>query len=354
MSKTRKILGILLAITLIINVFAVAANALSEEGESSTNACDWSLSSAAFTTAPAAGADFTVDVLLYTNYKTGVIQFALEYDKTVFTAKSVSAAAAYSAAFTPASVVGNGDVSGTTGLYKVSMIPTTAGKSTLPAVEFGAEDAPVAIATVTFTYNGGSGTIAIKDDYKTSDNVGGTLCAYRAANSNIICSDPDSNFVCGQTATVAAASTVGTAAATLVAKTTGTYTGAYVDEARQYVYGVPVGATPENYFQTSASGAVTFVANDAGATNGTGATVTVGSKTYTLIVFGDVNGDGAINGLDAQAIDQHTFSQNVISSTSAMFFAADVNKDDAVNGLDAQAVDQHTFSMSAISANIYA
>jgi len=352
MSKTRKFLGILLAITLIINVFAVAAYALSAEGENTTNACDWSLSSAAFTTAPAAGADFTVDVLLYTNYKTGVIQFALEYDKTVFTAKSVSEAAAYSAAFTPASVVGNGDVSGTTGLYKVSMIPTTAGKSTLPAVEFGAEDAPVAIATVTFTYNGGSGTIGIKDDYKSSTNVGGTLCAYRAANSNIICSDPDSNFVCGQTATVAAASTVGTAAATLVAKTTGSYTGGYVDEARQYVYGVPAGGTSANYFETSTGGAVTFVANGSGVTNGTGATVTVGSKTYTLIVFGDVTGDGAIDVFDIGAINNHSAGSSILSG--AALFAADVTMDSAADVFDVSAINNHSAGSAIVAGNIYA
>ncbi len=114
-----------------------------------------------------------------------------------------------------------------------------------------------------------------------------------------------------------------------------------VDEANHYLYGIVPGADPALFFEMSDGTPVTFTANAVGATNGTGATVTVGETVYTLVVFGDVDGNGAISGTDSLKIEQYAGgNQNVISG-AVEIFAADVDNNTAVSGTDALKVEQY-------------
>ena len=88
----------------------------------------------------------------------------------------------------------------------------------------------------------------------------------------------------------------------------------YVDDANGYVYGVDIGAADvASYFAATNNGSVKVVANEQDVTNGTGAKVQLLKsngelyKEYTLIIFGDVNGDGAVSASDY--IDMIRFTQ---------------------------------------------
>lgn len=125
----------------------------------------------------------------------------------------------------------------------------------------------------------------------------------------------------------------------------------YVDVDRMYVYGVPVGTTDltpyfevENgYFEVSGEG--------------TGATLTVYKtsgeeyETYTLIIFGDVNGDNFITIIDASTIK--SAASGVVIEDEAQSFAADVNGDSFITIIDASTV-KSAASGIAITVNPYA
>lgn len=111
-----------------------------------------------------------------------------------------------------------------------------------------------------------------------------------------------------------------------------------VDTVNKYVYGIAVG-TEATYAAFSAYFTVengTFEISG----NGTGATLSVKNNsgdvvdTYTLVVFGDVNGDGEVNGVDATKLAQ--YSSGATSVLSGFYLVAgDLNADGSANGVDA-------------------
>lgn len=66
-----------------------------------------------------------------------------------------------------------------------------------------------------------------------------------------------------------------------------------------------------------------------------------------IVLYGDVNGDGKINVLDAIIINRYTIKLSNISSTYLV--AADVNKDGKVNVLDAIIINRYTIGLSEIT-----
>ena len=62
---------------------------------------------------------------------------------------------------------------------------------------------------------------------------------------------------------------------------------------------------------------------------------------YVFIYFGDVNGDGAVDGTDAVAVELHDAWIETIDEDTAAYYAADVNGDGAVDGTDAVAIEGH-------------
>ena len=63
------------------------------------------------------------------------------------------------------------------------------------------------------------------------------------------------------------------------------------------------------------------------------------TKSFTVVIYGDTNGDGIINALDLLRIQKHIL--NVSNLTNASFKAADVSKDGSINALDLLKVQKH-------------
>ncbi len=129
-----------------------------------------------------------------------------------------------------------------------------------------------------------------------------------------------------------------------------------------YIYGITVGGQIDDTFALvdASAGYTKKVASTlTGASeNGTGAKVQVYNNSdvlvaeYTLIVFGDFNGDGSVNGVDEMTIGQYTGGTTSVLSGDALV-AADVNADGAANGVDEMSVSQFTSgTTSAISQTV--
>lgn len=339
MSKSRKVLGALLAVVMVLSVLSIsafAAGATSYEDDASFTQ-SWSLG----TPVSLGGNQYKVDVILSTDYPVGPVSFKLEGVTTVDDV-----------------VIGPGYYAGA--LYDkansglVLMVPDTA--ATVQALNCN----NAVIATVTYTTSNANGAVAIEKSAKTADNPNGSLVASRCTAGTVNASD----FVVGQTTTVSGELiyevTEDEPTPPATATLTGT-NGGFVDEARGYVYGVPAStADVTTYFSTT--GYIEMVANAAGSKNGTGATLNLYSdsskgtlvKSYTLVIFGDVTGDGAINLQDAGDVQK---SANFVTDPleGAIAFAADVTCDGAVNLQDAGDIQKAAnFVIDPISANPWA
>ena len=70
-------------------------------------------------------------------------------------------------------------------------------------------------------------------------------------------------------------------------------------------------------------------------------------STYNVVIYGDMNGDGAVNALDMIKLNRHILG---ISKLSGVYLeAADVNrKNDGINALDMIILNRHTIGLSTI------
>lgn len=71
------------------------------------------------------------------------------------------------------------------------------------------------------------------------------------------------------------------------------------------------------------------------------------SKTYTVVIYGDNNGDGEITTLDLLLVQKHLLKKSTL--TNAFLKASDVNKDGNVTTLDLLLVQKHLLKKSNIS-----
>lgn len=343
MSKSRKILSVVLALVMTVSVFAIVANAASTSYETDdTYTQTWTLGE------PVKVDDttYTVDVSLKTNYATGAIQFVVtNTDSSVAALSGVKLGAAVPTAY-------NATIS-KSAKGKVVIIPSTAGEDSITAKAIDG-----VVATLTYTYSGsGSATIAIENSPKSATNVSGSLIAARMSNGDLV----TGNLITGQKVTsVGESRTIGSAASPELVAKTGT-TG-YVDETRGFVYGVDIGAAdPCAYFEATNGGYIEMTANDSGVKNGTGATLTLYNnsskstaiKSYTLVIFGDVNCDGAVDAMDVGVIKNHA-AFVVLITDPAILFAADVNADATVDAMDVGVVKNHAAFVVSLAANVWA
>ncbi len=114
-----------------------------------------------------------------------------------------------------------------------------------------------------------------------------------------------------------------------------------VDTENGYVYGVTAGEDVNLFFSVE-NGSFKMVANDQGVTNGTGATLVVmndkGDEVgyFTLVIFGDVNGDGAITAADSDTVGIAALGGTI--EGDAYNFAADVNADATTTAADSDII----------------
>lgn len=113
-----------------------------------------------------------------------------------------------------------------------------------------------------------------------------------------------------------------------------------VDETNKYLRGIKAGGKVNDFFAVSDDGSLLQIENDYGNINATGTIVQTLSSSrtvideYTIVILGDVNGDGAIDAFDAITID--LYIANLHEFTGAYLEAADINQDGVVNDLDYQ------------------
>ncbi len=130
----------------------------------------------------------------------------------------------------------------------------------------------------------------------------------------------------------------------------------FVDTVNKYVYGIDIGGIINEFFQV-ANGTMNLVANDSGVTNGTGATLEVVdtkgevTETYTVVIFGDVDGNGEVDGTDSSFIMQQVAGTSELDTVAG--FAADVDGNGEADGTDSSFIMQVVAGTNSITTNPY-
>lgn len=349
MSKTRKLLSVVVALMMVVSMFAMTANAAyyyEDEDEAVKHTQDWALGK------PVDNGDgtYSVDVYLTTSYATGPIQFVLtNTNPEVAAIVDVTLGAAIPDGSDEGESDYNASISVNKSKGKVMFLYDTSAVKTIDAVEIDG-----VIATVVYKYVGsGSAEIAIEDKAKSATNVGGTLIAARMSDGDLVTGDP----ITGQTVTVGESVIIGSAAEapTLavidgtigVIDTSRTEYGADLETCTGYIYGIEIenGDSVDTVFEVVGDGEMEW-----DGTNGTGSIVNVldldGNvvETYVVIIFGDVDGDGDITSIDGNAAELHEnwlYGDDGQIVNPEQFFAADVDVDGDVTSIDGNAMELH-------------
>lgn len=327
MTKAKKAISVVLAVVMIAGLFAFGAFAADQNATITVSASE---------TQVEVGATVTVTVAATTDYYAAATSVPVYYDTAAFD-------------LVPGSVTPSTDLYGT-GYTDTAINTTEAGCVMVAFIPKAGGTAKQLDNTTLFTFqltakaNAQASQIATKaDDQKTATNIGGKLYlgAYSTADVNTA-----TVTAVGQEFTLTnTAVTIGSAAAPELVVTEGT-TG-YIDEARKYVYGVAIGDEATAYFEATNGGSIEMVANDSGVKNGTGALLQLKGTdgavldTYTLIIFGDVDGSGAVDSTDSMSIMQYVADNVTNSLTDIQLFASDVDNSGLTDSTDSMSIMQY-------------
>lgn len=355
---SKKLLSVVLALALVFSCFAVGAFALGSIGyESEEDAPNYTQAWALESTDNNNGT-YTVKVKLTANYGVGSIQFKVL--KTV-NAGTIKLTAATEGEDIPENWVADVSFSDTTGEVAVIPHPNEDGVYAVDATD------GIYVAELTYTVsNDANGSLVIDvADAKSESNPGGTLIAARMSDGNVVTGTSITGQTVSQntnTVTIGSASTPPTLA--VVDGTIGV-----IDTSRTemdaedidsdgdtkavtgYIYGVEPedGQSVYDVFEVVGDGEMVVVPNAEGNESATGAIVQVVDldgnvvAEYVLIIFGDVNGDGAVDSNDANNLEQHENYElgDYGRLESYLDFAGDVNCDGGSDSNDANNIEQH-------------
>ena len=303
--KKKKIISIVLSLALVISIVATAiiATANAKETDVVIDVAETELS---------IGQTTTVSVKITTNYPVATMSIPVFYDKTKIEVSEATATLtdyAVKSAITDAQSVDAAKVYANTGInadeYGFVLVTYIGGAGQEVAETISGEVLTFNVTAKTDV----SGTAAIKcvsKSAKTDENVAGMLYFGSPVSGRTINSIPE-NIENIDLTEAGANVSIATGGATIIANKDLT---GVVDNENNYIYGIPAGTTDEDlaeYF-TAINGTFEMVANDAGYTNGTGATLVVKDTSgnevayYTLIIFGDVNGDASVTAQDYLAV----------------------------------------------------
>lgn len=349
MSKTRKILSVVLALAMVFSVLSVSASAAASY-ESAEDLAEfdynqeWELVERSND-----GTTWVVDVVLTTNYPTGSIQFVVN------NTNPAAAVLDYENVELGAGIEYDADIKASAN-GKVLIVPaTTADTVTAPELD-GA-----VVATLKYTYAGtGSATLTIANAPKKADSPAGTLIAARMDDGDIVTGTP----VVGQPATVSGEVIIGTAAESELVVKAGT--NGVIDDTRMCVYGIDVmdaGQAIGDVFEVTNGGSIEVTPSNEGVEEGTGAILVAKNAAgdvigeYTVVIHGDVNGDGSSDSLDATILSEFEvgsiadFSAYGISDDVAMV-AGDVNADGGADSLDATILSEFEVGLTDVLFDI--
>lgn len=341
MVKSKKILSLALALVMALGVLTMGVFAAK-----TTPTATFTVSASASEVATGDEVTITVKANATETFYAGPMSLPIEYDASLFEYVADSAAVAniYGAGTTKSAVKAE------TGKLTVALTPSTSGAVTAPDLN-GAN-----LTVLTFKLKAigstGSSTVAIANDQKTAANIGGKFYC-----GSFDSADPKTAELTelGQTlnrvdATISYKS-VGTPELVLtqadngavirndLCTTSGEFAGC--------VFGIDTinGENIED-FVTTAVGSIEVVANADGNIS-TGATILLKDAagevvaTYVFIYFGDVNGDGSVDGSDAGDVEAHDAWLVTIDENTAAYYSADVNGDGSIDGSDAGDIEAH-------------
>lgn len=338
---SKKVIGALLALALVLSVFSFSVFAAGTGYDNDpTHTQTWGL-------ANKQGSDgtYTVDVLLTTTYEVGPLQFKIDGVDSV--TKVVVGSGYYTAtAYANAS-----------GL--VSIIPDTS--STVPVKKLS----NAVVATVTYTSSSNANP-TINATIKSASNPQGTLMAAYADGNGYL---NGSDFLVGQAATIIPLGEempeppAGDADLAVKAGVTGVQINTTYTFGGQYagvVYGFTVTGTGNEMANTdfitnaveATDGSALTITPSKGTRYGAGATIKVGDKTYVVVIFGDANGDGRLNAQDATQINK--CAKGVATATGALQMGGQTKKVNnatqlaAVNAQDYTEMNKHTKGVAEI------
>lgn len=342
MVKSKKILSLALATVMALGVLTMGVFAAK-----TTPTATFTVSASASEVATGDEVTITVKANATETFYAGPMSLPIEYDSSLFeyVADSATVTNIYGAGTTKSAVKAE------KGKLTVALTPSTSGAVTAPNLN-GAN-----LIVLKFKLKAigstGSSTVAIADDQKTAANIGGKFYC-----GSFDSADPKTAELTemGQTlnrvsATISYAGAVGTPELVLtkadngavirnnLCTTSGKFAGC--------VFGIDTlnGENIED-FVTTAVGSIEVVANADGNMS-TGATILLKDAagkvvaTYVFIYFGDVNGDGSVDGSDAGDVEAHDAWLVTIDEDTAAYYSADVNGDGSIDGSDAGDIEAH-------------
>ena len=327
MKNKNKIIATVLAIALIASVFIVGTVA---------NVKNTSITVSVDKTELSSGESATVTVKASADYPVATASIPVFYDKTLV---DVSNATATLSGYDVKNITTDATATDSAKIYANAGVDSSKYGFVLVTYIGGANDTVNALENATMltfkitAKSGVSGDAAIKsvtETAKTEENVAGMLYFGTTTNGKVINSIPEN--VEGVVLTSATANvTIKSAGTTITAKGDKK---TVIDNENKYIYGITPGDNVEDYVQVN-NGSFDIVANASGYKNGTGAIVNVKNAsgavvdTYTIVIFGDVNGDGMVSASDYSAIISTT--QGSIIEDIAVVAADVVDAVDIVN-----------------------
>ena len=354
MKRSKKLIGIVLSLILAISITATIfiATANTKETDVVITVDKTELS---------AGESATVSVKVTSNYPIATMSIPVFYDKTLVDVSDVTATLTD---YAVKSAIMDTESADTSKVYANTGINSDKFGFVLATYIGGAgKEVPETTDNVILTFKitaktGVSGTETIKSvsqSAKTDENVAGMLYFGATTNGKVIDSIPEN--IENIDLTLAQANvTISSGGTVLIANKELT---GVIDTDRNYIYGIPAGTTIEDlkeYF-TASNGSFDVIANDSGYTNGTGATLVVkdtnGNEVayYTLVIFGDVNGDGLTDSTDTGLVMSSVAMLSELSTIQS--FVGDVNGDGLTDSTDTGLVMSSVAMLSELPVNPY-
>lgn len=350
MKKKNKIIAVVIAVAIVVSIFVTATFANAKSSSVSIEVSKETLFS---------GETAVVTVKVSANYPVATFSIPVFYDKTKV---QVSDAAAVMPNYAQADVATDATAVDSAKIYNQTAVDSTKYGFVLVNYIGGAnETVPATLENeivLTFTItakadvSGNAAVMCVSESAKTDSNTAGMLYFGSTTSGTTITSIPE-NVENVNVTNAAASVTISNGSTELVAKG-GTDT--VVDTNNKYIYGIKPGSNIEDCFQVN-NGSYELVPTSSGATNGTGAQIKVKDAggtvvdTYTVIIFGDVNGDGVVTMADSSEVELASLGKVITKDFGKM--AADVNGDGGVTMSDANEVELASLG-KAITTNPYA
>ncbi len=345
MEKRKKLISIILSLAIIIGllttVFIVTANAK-----------ETAVTIDVDKTELASGESATVSVNIESNYPIATMSIPVFYDKTLV---EVSNATATLTDYSVKNAVIDAESVDTSNIYNgTGLAEDKFGFVLVNYIGSAGADVPESVngTVLTFTItakenvNGTAAVKCVSESQKTDSNAAGMLYFGSPVSGRTINAIPENVENIDLTGAVQNVKiSAGKIQLSIKENTT-----AVIDEENKYVYGITAGDNIENYFSVT-NGVMEIVPSSAGATNGTGAVINVKNNSgeildsYTVIIFGDVNGDGNITAADAGVVILASVGATIGNKVYSV--AADVNADGEITAADSGVVE-----LSSVGAEI--